>query len=182
MSGRNKRRAQHHSDSSAQTLDPTDADAMVNAQQRSMTEPEARGYLGTMTQEQKEALDAAQTAASNHKSDKQYRPTVAAPMLGRDPNADTDALDDDDDAARMGNASRVGFRTVQHPRARTADALHDALGDTDGSDLTVDELAGLTDRAGLTVEGTGATGSVLKSDLLQAIAGVRAEFPRAPAA
>lgn len=172
----NKRKRARSADDTE--LDVTDVDAMVEAQNTSMQHPDARGYLGVMSQEDKEAMDAHQTALSNAAPVSTTRHTGVAPaMLGRDPDAEVEMLEEGEGAGP--DASRVGFRSVQHPRARTASALHDALGDSDASSLTADELRELTEGAGLTVEGTGVNGAVLKSDLLQAVADVRAEYPRA---
>jgi len=167
--------------SAARVEDAHDAEALIESTQHMLrTGKDAGvGYVGTMSPEQSTAEEARLHAIVNSEADKLYRPSVSVPM-GRDPNADVSMLEDD---SPLPLASRVGSRAVEHPRARTASAMHDQLRGRAPSDLTADELSALAEKVGLQVEeGTGANGAVLKSDFVQAMDALGAAHPPRPAA
>ena len=157
-----------------------DAQAAIESVQHSQTTGRdlGVGYVGTMSPEQSTAEEARLHAIVNSETDKDYRPSVSVPM-GRDPNADVSMLEDD---SPLPLASRVGFRAVEHPRARMASAMHDQLRGRAPSDLTADELSAVAEKVGLQVEGTGASGAPLTSDFVQAMDALAGAHPPRPAA
>jgi hypothetical protein len=159
--------------------DASASESLVDAQQKMLRSKDApRGYMGRGTPEEQDAeAERYHKVLNPPEGEERPRRGLRPPMLGRDPEADVEGLEG---GAASGNlASRVGFIPVQHPRARTASALHDALGEADSGDLTVDELEALAERVGLTVEGTGANDAVLKADFVRAMDDIRVEYPRA---
>ncbi|MEO7102879.1 MAG: hypothetical protein ABI119_06035 [Gemmatimonadaceae bacterium] len=143
---------------------------------------EGTGYVGTMSQAEKDAEAERLHDIVNADSDSTPSTGVAPAFLGRDPDADFSDMDLEEGEEVGALGSRVGFASVQHPRARMASAMHDWLGDTTASGNTLEDLSGFAEQVGMNVEGTGSNGTVLKADLVRAMDALGAEYPAAPAA
>lgn len=146
---------------------------------------EGVGYVGTMTDEQREAEEDRLFDVLNVPDD--YKPSVgvAPTFLSRDPDAV--AADEEGDEGEEGAAlgqtySRVGSLSVEHPRARMASALHDRLKGHEPSSFTADELSAHAEKVGLSVDGSGANGAVVKADFVRAMDVLAGQYPRAASA
>lgn len=166
--------------------EPTDAladatpEELLEAQQESLDTGVGLGvgYVGTMSPDEKAKEADRLEGIVNHAEDKNYRPRVAPPVLGRDPDADDLAMEEGGESGP--SSSRVGFRSVVHPRASLASAMHDWLDGARPSDVSADELSEYAGKVGMNVEASGANGAVLKSDLVRAFDDLASEYP-APA-
>jgi hypothetical protein len=149
------------------------------------TVDETRNATSATDDEEMSPAERAAIKRVNHDSDKHYQPTVAT-AAGRDPNADVSMLEETPalrgDGSEISKAERVGLRAPSDPRARMAGALHDALDGRAVSDLSSDELSDVAASIGLAVDGTGAHGAVLQSDLVRALNALAYRYPKKPEA
>lgn len=140
--------------------------------------PAKASLAGGMTEEQRIVLEENTDARINHADDKNYRPQLLVPM-GRAADADVSMLEDD---SELPSAQRVGTRSVEHPRARMASAMHEWLDGSKPSAFSADELSAAAEKFGMQVDGTGADGAVVKTDFVRAMDALGAQFPASPRA
>lgn len=167
--------------STATELDTTDTDAVVEAQQKSMAANVGTGYVGTMSAEA--LADEADRLEKIVNTDNDAPQTGVSPaFLSRHPDAiaEDEQGDEVEEGAALGQpGSRVGFASVEHPRARMASSLHDILKGRKPSAFTADELSDHAEKVGLNVDGSGDDGAVKKADFVRAMDSLIAQHPLA---
>lgn len=164
--GSKKKSSASGSDDAA--LDVADAEAAVDAQQRSMASGSGTGYVGTMSADDL-AAEADRLEQIVNSSDEGESMNVAPAFLARHPdaNAADEEGDEGEEGAALGqSASRVGSLSVEHPRARMARSLYDNLHGRKPSAQSAEELSDLAERVGLNVDGSGSNGAI-KSDFVR---------------